>query len=266
MESYVRSLGAMRYQFDRYHSAGDLQQFPSTCLGYVKAGQAEVLYKGRVYAAKPGDVIYIAKGTTYYSIWNGKPDIVFYSVAFDFADPYAKQEYEFQLIHAPQLEPLFDQLYEETREDVSFAAFGRLYLILHELYALLQPRVGHPAERPVLPAIAYLEQHYTENPDIAFLAKLCGFSESRFYTLFKQATNCTPIQYKHNVLVQHALELLAETSLTVEEISQFLGFSSPAYFRRVFRSVTNQTPKALRQKNEPRAFTGSADSATSRIV
>ncbi len=245
---HIRSLHIVEYTYDRYHSAGDLQKFPSFCLGFVKKGNAEFLYKGRVYTAGPGDIIYIAKGTTYYSLWHGKPDITFYSVAFDFADPYAKEEYEFQLVHAPALQPLFDTLYTDAQDGESFAAFGHLYLLLHELYPLLTPHSRHKTQRPILPAIAYLEQHYTESINVPMLAQLCGFSESRFFALFKQATNCTPIEYKNNILIQHALELLAETTLSVEEISRFLGFSSPAYFRRVFRAVTGQTPKALRNK------------------
>lgn len=243
---HIRSVSGARYVYDRYHSAGEGQRFPQFCLGFVQSGNAEFLYKGQVYSAGPGDVIYIPKGTTYYSLWHGKPEIAFYSITFDFTDPYAMEEYEFQLVQAPELSPLFDALYDDTRDGESFAAFGRLYLLLHALYPRLTPHSGHKAQRPVLPAIAYLEQHYIEPVNVPMLAQLCGFSESRFFTLFKQATGCTPIEYKHNLLIQHALKMLAETSLSVEEISRFLGFSSPAYFRRVFRRVTQQTPKSVR--------------------
>ncbi|MBQ9964846.1 MAG: AraC family transcriptional regulator [Clostridia bacterium] len=248
MGPFIRSFQMAQYTFDRYHSAGDLQQFPNVCLGFVLQGQAEFLYKGRVYTAKPGDLIYIAKGTTYYSIWHGNPHIVFYSLSFEFTDPYAMQEYAFQTVSAPALRQRFDTLYHNSREDVSFGVVGELYRLLEELYPMLVSSERKLAEKTVLPAIAYLEQHYTEKISVAQLAALCGFSESRFFTVFKQVTNCTPVEYKQNVSVQHALELLSETALSVEEISRFLGFSSPAYFRRVFRAVTGQTPKSLRQK------------------
>ncbi len=248
MGEFIRSFEMVQYTYDRYHSAGDLQHFPHVCLGYVLDGQAEFLYKGRVYTANPGDVIYIAKGTTYYSIWNGNPHIVFYSLSFEFNDPYAMQEYGFQIVSAPTLCEQFDRLYQRSREGVTFGVMSELYRLLDVLYPQLTPGKRKSAEKTVLPAIAYLEQHYTEKINVAHLADLCGFSESRFFALFKQVTNCTPIEYKQNVSIQHALELLSETSLSVEEISRFLGFSSPSYFRRVFRAVTGQTPKALRQK------------------
>jgi AraC-like DNA-binding protein len=193
-----------------------------------------------------GDVLYIAKGTTYYSIWNGRPRISFYSITCDFDDPYAKREYAFQVVHAPQCRELFEKLYRQYASGISFALLETAYRLLDVLFPLLTPTATSPAERTVLPAIAHLEQHYTEDVNVEQLARLCGFSQSRFFTLFKRATNATPIQYKNNILVQHALELLAETSMTVDEISHFLGFSSPAYFRRVFRNVTGRTPKELR--------------------
>ncbi len=248
MEYFIRSVQMVKYAYERYHSAGDLQQFPKVCLGYVLQGQAEFLYKGRVYTAGPGDVIYIAKGTTYYSIWHGKPDILFYSLSLDFIDPYAQQEYAFQIVSAAALRERFDAVYRHSRDGVSFETLEHLYGLLGKLYPQLSSSKRNAAEKNVLPAIAYLEQHYTEKINVAQLAGLCGFSESRFFAVFKQATNCTPIEYKQNVSIQHALEMLAETSLSVEEISRFLGFSSPSYFRRVFRSVTGQVPKELRQK------------------
>ena len=246
MDPYIRSFSIRRYDYDRYHAAGELQNFPSTCIGFVLEGQAEFLYKGRTYTANVGDVLYIAKGTTYYSIWNGRPRISFYSVTCDFDDPYAKREYAFQVVHAPQCKDVLDTLYRQSENGVSFAFLSTAYRLLDMLYPLLTSGTASSAERPVLPAIAYLEQHYTEDVDVERLANMCGFSQSRFLALFKQATNATPIQYKHHILVQHALKLLAETSMTVEEISHFLGFSSPAYFRRVFRNVTGRTPKELR--------------------
>ncbi len=249
MDPFIRSFSIQRYDYDRSHTAGELQNFPYTCLGFVRSGHVEFLYKGRTYSAGAGDILYIAKGTTYYSIWNGNPEISFYSLSCEFQDPYAKQEYGFQVVNAPQLAAHFDRLYDQFQNGISFALLSDAYRLLDEVFPLLLPTPVSSAERPVLPAITHLEQHYAEPINVSQLAAMCGFSESRFFTLFKKATNCTPIEYKNNVLIQHALKLLVETQLTVEEISRFLGFSSPAYFRRVFYKLTGRTPKQLRQKH-----------------
>lgn len=47
-------------------------------------------------------------------------------------------------------------------------------------------------------------------------------------------------------MVQNALDLLAHTDLTIEEISSKVGFSSSNYFRKVFFDITGKTPKEVR--------------------
>ena len=49
-------------------------------------------------------------------------------------------------------------------------------------------------------------------------------------------------------MIQHAIELLANTDMTVEEISRRVGFSSSNYFRKIFIKLTDKTPKELRKR------------------
>ena len=52
--------------------------FSHPTVGYIKKGRAHFLYKGKTYYAYEGDLIYIAKDTKYYSVWEGNPEIEFY--------------------------------------------------------------------------------------------------------------------------------------------------------------------------------------------
>jgi AraC-like DNA-binding protein len=253
MGDFVRFLSAHHYRFMHCHSEGEGQRFEKVCLGFVVKGSAEFLYKGRAYTAREGDLLYIAKGTDYYSVWNGKPEIEFYSIVFDFQDPYAKKEYKFQIIPAAHLKEKFETIYQSLRSDSFFEAMALFYGLLDSVYPCLLQKSGHSVKKPILPAISHLEKNYKDKLDVAQLAALCGFSESRFFSLFKEATGSTPIGYKHNLLIREALELLSETSLSIDEISWNLGFSSPAYFRRIFRKVTGQTPKSIRTEKKNKA-------------
>ncbi len=254
MGDFICSLSAHHYRFLHCHSEEEGQKFEKLCLGYVVKGSAEFLYQGRSFTAREGDLLYIAKGTNYYSVWNGKPAIEFYSIVFDFQDPYAKKEYKFQIIPAEDLKEIFLQIHKKLRSDSFFEALSLFYQLLHSIYPRLSASTAYRSKKPVLPAISYLEDHYKEKLDVAHLAALCGFSQSRFFSLFKEAVGSTPIGYKHNLLIREALELLAETSLPIEEIAFNLGFSSPAYFRRIFCKVTGQNPKSIRteKKNKTR--------------
>lgn len=250
MGDFVCFLSAHHYRFLNCHSEGEGQRFEKLCLGFVVNGSAEFLYQGRAYTAREGDLLYIPKGTSYYSVWNGKPEIEFFSLVFDFGDPYAKKEFDFQILSAEDLGEDFFQIYQFLRSHSFFQAMASFYDLLDRMYPRLLKKTGYSVKKPVLPAISHLEKNYKEKINVAHLASLCGFSESRFFSLFKEATGSTPIEYKHNLLIREALELLLESTLSIEEISWHLGFSSTAYFRRVFEKVTGQTPKSIRTEKK----------------
>ncbi|MNF13714.1 Transcriptional activator NphR [compost metagenome] len=53
----------------------------------------------------------------------------------------------------------------------------------------------------------------------------------------------------HQRLLLEANRNLIYTSLTVNQISELLGFSEPAYFTRFFKRLTGITPGAFRRSN-----------------
>ena len=59
----------------------------------------------------------------------------------------------------------------------------------------------------------------------------------------------SPIAYKHRVAVTAAEQLLAsDDALSIEEVSDWVGFESSAYFRRVFRSLVGCSPRDYRRQ------------------
>ena len=54
-------------KFGGTHAVGFEQNFERPYIGYINKGSAQFLYKGKSYLAGEGDLIYIAKGTKYYS-------------------------------------------------------------------------------------------------------------------------------------------------------------------------------------------------------
>ncbi|GAB3387028.1 hypothetical protein GCM10027514_28270 [Azotobacter armeniacus] len=51
----------------------------------------------------------------------------------------------------------------------------------------------------------------------------------------------------HQRLLLEAKRNLIYTTMTVNELSDALGFNDPAYFSRFFRRLAGQSPKAFRQ-------------------
>lgn len=234
-----------KFQYQYNHTAGCVISFPRPCIGYVLHGTAEFLYRGNTFFARSGDLIYIAAETKYYSVWSGLPKIEFYSIDFSFSSNYAFSDYRFQILkHFPR--DLFDKMYAYFSTD-PLASAAHFYLLLSDIYKKMKREAYFAKSASIEPAIQFIEEHYTENITVNQLSKLCGFSEPRFFVLFREATGVSPIAYKHNIIVQHALDYLSFTDLTIEEISDKLGFSSSNYFRKIFYKITKKTPKAVRR-------------------
>ena len=233
-----------KHCYKHIHSSGPEIYFNNPCIGYVTKGYAKFLYKGKVFYAYEGDLIYIAYGTKYQSVWFGSPNVEWYSIDFYFKSRYDFYDYQFQILKDYPSE-LFDKMYQ-TYKSSYMLSVSYFYQLLDDIYKKLKP--ASVSYTTMQPAIEYIERNYNHNFSISTLAELCHCSESGFFKLFKKSTGVTPIAYKHNIMIQNALDLLANTNLSIEEISTQIGFSSSNHFRTVFLKLTGKTPKELRKK------------------
>lgn len=90
--------------------------------------------------------------------------------------------------------------------------------------------------------LAQLDQELSLK-DLAAASYLSPFHFSR---LFKKLTGTTPHAYLAGLRTATAQKLLAETDLSITEISSRVGYSSPSHFSKGFRQATGLTPRAFR--------------------
>ena len=242
---FLNKLEMRELCFTNTYTTGSLQSYQRPCIGYITRGMGKFFYNGNTYFAHEGDLIYIAKDTKYYSVWYGDPDIKFYSISFEFEHPYAFYGYRFQIVHGIPSESL-EKIYEYLEGDPLRAA-SYMYTLLADLYPKMSSEDSPPLNESIEQAITYIESNYTSKLEISDLCKKCHLSRSSLFELFKRRTGVSPITYKHTVMIQHALDMLSHTDMTVDEISQNVGFSSSNYFRTVFTKMTGKTPKEMRR-------------------
>ena len=235
----------LHFCYQTVFSAGPDLFFLNPFVAYIKKGYAKFLYKGQTFYAYEGDLIYIAYETRYQSIWYGSPDVEWYSVSFDFHSKYAFYHYRFQILKNYPAE-LFEKMYQ-AYEDAPLKSVSYFYQLLDDIFRKLQSSSLPGAYSAVQPAVEYIEKNYQAPFSVRQLSELCHISESGFFKLFKEATGVTPIAYKHNIMIQHAISLISNTSMSIEEISTAVGFPSSNYFRKVFARFTDKTPKELRR-------------------
>lgn len=85
---------------------------------------------------------------------------------------------------------------------------------------------------------------------IRLIAREVELSPTRAKEVFRQAFGCGIMTYFNHLKIWQAKRLLNDNSLTVEQVSHQLGFSSPSYFSRAFLKQTGESPTAFRQRTE----------------
>ena len=91
-------------------------------------------------------------------------------------------------------------------------------------------------------AAAYILEHAHEDIDIEKLLEISHLSKSRFYSLFKQYTGTSPVNFRNRYLLAAAVDYLVIYNMKIQEISKILGFKDPLYFSRLFKKEFGVSP------------------------
>ena len=95
-------------------------------------------------------------------------------------------------------------------------------------------------------AIKYMEVHYAESLSIDSMASLLSITPSYFSYAFHKEVGKTFIQYLTDLRIQGSKKLIVESSLTISEIAQKVGYYNVSYFIRKFVQETGITPAEYR--------------------
>ena len=133
--------------------------------------------------------------------------------------------------------PFFDEA--RIRSVSNIATLLVKYILLENL---LEPnREGiHRAE-------SYIRQHLAQPLSIQDIARGTGISKSVLYKAFHRHRGCTLGAFINTCRVEASLPLLKETNLSMEDISQRVGFSSASYYSKTFKKQMGQSPLQYRK-------------------
>jgi AraC family transcriptional regulator len=106
-------------------------------------------------------------------------------------------------------------------------------------------RVGL-VDRRIRRAIELMHAHMDRELPLEEIAAAAYLSPFHFARLFKKLTGASPHAYLATLRTARAQTLLAETDLSVSEVSARVGYSSSSHFTKAFRQATGLTPRAFR--------------------
>jgi two-component system, response regulator YesN len=94
----------------------------------------------------------------------------------------------------------------------------------------------------------YLDDHFAEKITLEKLGSIFYLSPQYISNRFKEVYDISLIEYVTRLKLQKAKTLLIQTGQSVSEIAYGLGFSSEAYFSKVFKKHEEVSPKNYRDK------------------
>ena len=94
----------------------------------------------------------------------------------------------------------------------------------------------------------YFEDHYQDNLALNDIAVKHKLSKRTLIRRFNAALDMTPHTYLQQIRIEVAQKLLAESTLSPEQVVQHVGYEDISSFRRLFKQHTGLTLAAYRQR------------------
>ena len=96
--------------------------------------------------------------------------------------------------------------------------------------------------------LAFIEDNYAQDLRLEDMAEEFNFNYHYLSAYFHQHMKEGFSDYLNEIRKAKACELLENTTLSIAEISEKVGYSEHSYFCRVFKKITGQTPSVYRRK------------------
>ena len=153
---------------------------------------------------------------------------------------------------SPQISQLFEEVIEELQnkwpayEQLCVAKFFQILALLQRKSAKEKAPLGQYVDK-ISYIIRKMNREYEKPYSLEDYAQMCCMGKFHFLRIFKEFTGCSPMEYRNTIRLEHAKELLTDTDLFIEEISQRVGFTSNVYFCDAFKSKVGLSPSQYRK-------------------
>ncbi len=94
----------------------------------------------------------------------------------------------------------------------------------------------------------YIDENLHEELTLSSLAKKSFYNPSYFSRIFKQRFGVSFSDYIRQKRIEHAMELLRDTDLPIEDILALAGYSDRSAFYHAFSKIAGATPTEYRNK------------------
>ncbi|GHV20386.1 DNA-binding response regulator [Spirochaetia bacterium] len=98
---------------------------------------------------------------------------------------------------------------------------------------------------PLVKAIKYVHDHYTETIQLPKIAEAANVSAAYLSRLFSEYLKTNFVDYVTELRIGQAEKLIRESSMNIKEIAFAVGYQDPNYFSKIFKKVTGLSPRTF---------------------
>lgn len=114
------------------------------------------------------------------------------------------------------------------------------------MYRIKEKQTGY--HHLIRSAKEYIFQHLHDKINLKEMSEAIGTSQNYLSQLFHKSEGITLQQYILKERVSRAVNLLSFSDYTIQEISDYLNFSSSSHFGKVFKAEMHMTPSEYRAR------------------
>ena len=231
---------------------------------YVMYGEGELVYEGKKYELRSGDVVFIDCRKAYSHSTGMNPNAGLWSLRWcHFYGPsmpaiYAKYCERGGL---PVIRGADVSQYAAILTDIYTLASSSDYIRdmringkLNDLLTLLMESSWHrgahtnaPKKMDISLVKSFLDEHYKEKLSLESVASHFFIDKHYLARLFKEQYGVTLVTYLQQVRITHAKRMLRFTNKSIEEIGLECGIGELNYFSRVFKKLEGVSPSEFRR-------------------
>ena len=265
MNPFVRYVGRVKVGLlhVRDRVASDCRVF------YCLQGQGKLIVEDIEYELLVGDCVFVPAGKRYRFLMS-RLDLTLVAINFDFdlsrrelVQTLPKTDKLDDIVKPYLPEPFLKPIFFDGREDLSkemdelvalffykeddYQAFASALLktLLLKMRKAPNSSVGKANVEKVL---QYVRETYRERLKNEEIAKSFNYHPNHLNKIVKAYTGFSLKEYIIRYRLNVAKNLLLSMDVTITEISEDCGFSSPSYFAELFLKNEGTTPRAYREK------------------
>ena len=234
------------------------------CIGKAKKQNLLIFLNGckitytdknnQTFVANSGDVVYTPVGSEYKVELSDFNDSNSHTIGINFLllDDLGEAivlSNDIQIFHNPKNQSLPLLFQKVLHYDASQSFLKSRILLMEILLSLSSNITAENTPEYIIKALRYLSEHIEEKPTIAKLAELSHISEVYFRKQFKIYMGVTPIEYRNTMRLERARTYLQYGEISVQEISDMLGYSTVSHFIKEFKLKYGYPPLQYRKCN-----------------